>query len=43
MKPRDLASLVDIIEAARLAQSFLAGIDKDHFDSNLLVQSAVIR
>uniref|UniRef100_A0A831UH28 DUF86 domain-containing protein n=1 Tax=Geobacter metallireducens TaxID=28232 RepID=A0A831UH28_GEOME len=43
MKPRDLASLVDIIEAARLAQSFLAGIDRDNFDSNLLIQSAVIR
>ncbi|GLI38519.1 DUF86 domain-containing protein [Geobacter hydrogenophilus] len=43
MKPRDLASLVDIIEAAHLAQSFLAGIDRDNFDSNLLVQSAVVR
>ncbi|ABB30723.1 protein of unknown function DUF86 [Geobacter metallireducens RCH3] len=43
MKPRDLASLVDIIEAARLARSFLAGIAKNNFDSNLMVQSAVIR
>jgi len=43
MKPRDLASLVDIIEAARLTQSFLAGIDKEDFDVNLMVQSAVIR
>ena len=43
MKPRDLASLVDIIEAARLTESFLAGIDRNNFDSNLMVQSAVIR
>lgn len=43
MKPRDLASLIDIIEAARLTQSFLAGIGKSDFDSNLMVQSAVIR
>ncbi|HTG82369.1 MAG TPA: DUF86 domain-containing protein [Geobacteraceae bacterium] len=43
MQPRDQASLADILEAARLAFSFVEGIDKDAFDDNLMIQSAVIR
>lgn len=43
MQPRDLSSLADILDAARLAASFVKGIDKDAFDDNLMIQSAVIR
>jgi len=43
MQPRDLASLTDMLEAARLALSFIKDIDKNAFDNNLMVQSAVIR
>ncbi len=43
MQPRDLASLADILEAARLAVSFVQGVNKDAFDNNLMMQSAVIR
>jgi uncharacterized protein with HEPN domain len=43
MQPRDQASLVDILEAARLAVSFIEGVDKAVFDENVMIQSAVIR
>ena len=31
MQPRDAASLVDILEAAKLLQSFLEGVYRDAF------------
>lgn len=43
MQPRDLASLADIVEAGRLARTFLEGIDRERFDRDLMIQSAVIR
>lgn len=43
MLPRDLASLADIVDAARLAVSFTKGVDRDAFDADLMIQSAVIR
>ena len=43
MQPRDAASLVDILEAAKLLQSFLEGVDRDAFETDLLRQSAVTR
>lgn len=43
MRPRDLASLIDILDAGRLAVSFVEGVDKDTFENNLMIQSAVIR
>jgi uncharacterized protein with HEPN domain len=43
MQPRDQACLVDMLEAARLACSFVAGIDRQAFDDSMLIQSAVIR
>lgn len=43
MAPRDAASLVDILEAARLLQSFLEGVDRTAFDADLMRQSAAIR
>ena len=43
MQLRDQSSLADVLEAARLAVSFIEGIDKDAFDDNLMIQSAVIR
>jgi uncharacterized protein with HEPN domain len=43
MQPRDPSSLADILEAASLACSFVAGVDRKAFDDSLLIQSAVIR
>lgn len=43
MQPRDAASLVDILEAAKLLQSFVEGVDRDAFETDLLRQSAVTR
>lgn len=43
MQPHDAASLVDILEAAKLLQSFLEGVDRDAFETDLLRQSAVTR
>ncbi len=43
MQPRDAASLVDLLEAAKLLQSFLEGVDGDAFETDLLRQSAVTR
>ncbi len=43
MQPRDAASLVDILEAAKLLRSFLEGVDRDAFETDLLRQSAVTR
>ncbi len=43
MPPRDAASLLDILEAAKLVQSFVEGIDRQVFERDLMRQSAVIR
>jgi uncharacterized protein with HEPN domain len=43
MRQRDVASVIDIIEATRLAISFVANTDRVTFDENLMMQSAVIR
>jgi uncharacterized protein with HEPN domain len=40
---RDDAYLLDILIAARKALKFVAGIDRNEFEDNELVQSAVIR
>jgi uncharacterized protein with HEPN domain len=43
MQRRDASYLADILQAARLAQNFVETIDREDFERNLLVQSAVIR
>jgi uncharacterized protein with HEPN domain len=43
MRQRDAGCLTDILDAARLAQDFIKTIDREEFERNLLVQSAVIR
>jgi uncharacterized protein with HEPN domain len=43
MLQRDVASIIDIIEAARLAMSFAADADRGTFNIDLMMQSAVIR
>lgn len=43
MPPRDRAGLVDILEAARLARSFLENVPLSAFEVDPLRQSAVIR
>lgn len=36
MVPRDAAFLIDILEAAKLLESFVEGIDRQAFESDLL-------
>jgi len=36
MQPRDLSSLVDILAAARLVQMFIAGVDRNTFETDLM-------
>jgi uncharacterized protein with HEPN domain len=43
MQRRDASYLADILQAARLAQSFVETVNREEFERNLLVQSAVIR
>jgi len=43
MHRHDDSYLVDILEAAKLVQSFIKGVEKHAFDHDLLRQSAVIR
>ena len=43
MLPRDRSNLIDILEAARLADSFLADTTRDEFLVDPMRQSAVIR
>ena len=43
MAPRDAASIVDIVEAAKLVQSFMRGVDRAEFEIDILRQSAVAR
>ena len=40
MLPRDRASLLDIVQAAQLAQTFVAGMDWLQFEADLKTQSA---
>lgn len=40
---RDLSYVADILEAAQLVQTFIAGIDQEVFEQDLMRQSAVIR
>ena len=39
---RDEATLLDIVNAARLIGDFIAGLDQDQFQSDLKTQSAVL-
>ena len=43
MPPRDAASLIDILEAAKLVQTFVEGVDREAFETDLLRQSAIAR
>ena len=43
MPQRDLSYLMDILEAGKQVRAFIAGVDKETFNGNSLVQSAVIR
>lgn len=43
MPGRDATYLADILEAARLAQTFIEGVDKETFEQDLMRQSAVTR
>jgi uncharacterized protein with HEPN domain len=40
---RDSASLVDMLAAARLIQSFLSGVSREEFDADVMRQAAVVR
>lgn len=42
MIPRDRASLLDIVQAAQLAQTFVAGMDWPQFEADLKTQSAAL-
>ncbi len=43
MPSNDISYLADILQAARLVQSFVEGVDKTLFEQDLMRQSAVIR
>ncbi len=43
MPSRDLVYLLDILEAARLAQTFVEDVDQNLFEQDLMRQSAVMR
>ncbi|MDX2213048.1 MAG: DUF86 domain-containing protein [Oculatellaceae cyanobacterium bins.114] len=43
MSPRDLDYVTDILAAAHLIETFLAGRDWDAFEADLMCQSAVVR
>ncbi len=43
MQPRELNYLVDILEAARLLQKFVEGVNQDTFENDLMRQAAVMR
>ena len=40
---RDLSHVTDILEAARLIQSYVEGIDRETFESDIMRQDAVCR
>ncbi len=43
MQPRELNYLLDMLNAARLAQDFVTGINWETFEADLMRQSAVTR
>jgi uncharacterized protein with HEPN domain len=43
MLPREINYVLDILEAARLLQMFVAGVAQDTFENDLMRQAAVIR
>lgn len=43
MPTRDLSYLTDILQAARLIESFIQGVDEQEFYQDLMCQSAIIR
>ena len=43
MSHLDLSYLADILEAAKLVQSFIVGLERDSFETDLMRQAAVIR
>ena len=43
MLPREFNYLVDILEAARLLQKFVEGVNQDTFQNDLMRQAAVMR
>ena len=43
MPANDISYLTDILQAARLVQIFVEGVDKATFDRDLMRQSAVVR
>ena len=43
MPNRDESYIIDILDAAKLIQQFLEGIDRKLFDDDMMRQSAVIR
>jgi len=43
MPARDLAYVLDVLNAARAVQTFMARVDKATFEQDLMCQSAVAR
>ena len=43
MPGRELAYVLDVLNAARAVQSFITGVDKASFEQDLMRQSAVAR
>ena len=43
MLSRDINYVLDILEAVRLLQTFVAGVDQDTFENDLMRQAAVMR
>ena len=41
--PRDEVLLLDMLNAARLIQEFVAGIDRETFDRDIMRQDAILR
>jgi len=43
MLSRDINYVLDLLEAVRLLQTFVAGVDQDTFENDLMRQAAVMR
>jgi uncharacterized protein with HEPN domain len=43
MLPREINYLLDVLEAARLLQTFVEGVDWDTFENDLMRRAAVMR
>ena len=43
MQPREVNYLLDMLEAARLLQTFVAGVDWSTFENDLMRRAAVMR